>query len=82
MRLRVGIALWLLSWVPFAVLLGATGTARLLIWGVQIVVGIIGVALAGTAFAAAVKLAGWRHAPAVAWSSFAHGTDAGARPSS
>ena len=31
-RLRVGVILWLVSWVPFAVLFGATGSTIVLIW--------------------------------------------------
>ncbi len=75
MRLRVGVILWLLSWVPFAVLFGVSGDARVMIWTVQVVVGILGLAIAGTAFATGVKAVGWRHAPALAWRSLLHGDD-------
>ncbi len=69
MRLRIGVLLWILSWVPFAVIVGATGTARVAIWTIQVVVGVIGIAVAGSGFAVAVRSVGWRHAPAVAWRS-------------
>jgi hypothetical protein len=73
-RLRVGVILWLLSWVPFAVMVGATGSARVLIWTVQVIVGIVGLAIAGTAFAATIRSVGWRHAPSMAWKSLVHGS--------
>jgi hypothetical protein len=72
-RLRIGVVLWLLSWVPFAVIVGATGSARVIIWTVQVIVGIVGLAVAGGVFAATVRSVGWRHAPAMAWRSLAHG---------
>jgi hypothetical protein len=72
-RLRIGVGLWLLSWVPIAVIVGATGSERLAIWTIQIIVGIAGLAVAGTAFAATVHAVGWRHAPAVACRSLIHG---------
>ena len=73
MRLRIGIVLWLLSWFPFAAIVHADAAQRAAIWTVQVVVGIIGLALAGTAFATLVKKVGWRHAPALAWHSLLHG---------
>jgi hypothetical protein len=63
-RLRLGISLWLLSWIPIPILLGISGTGRYVIWGVQIVVGLIGLALAGSAFFEAAKQLGWKRAPA------------------
>ncbi|HEY7044325.1 MAG TPA: hypothetical protein VH419_11710 [Nocardioidaceae bacterium] len=73
MRLRIGIALWLLSWFPFAAIVRADAAERAAIWTVQVIIGIIGLALAGTAFATLVKKVGWRHAPALAWHSLLHG---------
>ena len=78
-RLRVGVILWLVSWVPFAVLFGATGSTIVLIWTLQIVVGLVGLAIAGTVFAAGVKSVGWRHAPGLAWRSLLHGDRAAPR---
>ncbi len=69
MRLRIGVILWILSWIPFAVIVGADGAARVAIWTIQVVVGVIGIAVAGSGFAVAVRSVGWRHAPGVAWRS-------------
>ena len=73
LRLRLGIALWLLSWVPFPVILGISGTARLVIWGVQFAVGAVGLALAGSAFLEAARQVGWKRAPAVLWQALLQG---------
>ena len=66
-RLRVGIVLWLLSWVPYGVILGLHHPWLQVTWAIEVALGVVGLALAGTVFAAAVKTAGWRHAPGVAW---------------
>jgi hypothetical protein len=44
-------------------------------WVFEVMLGIIGLALAGSVFASAVKETGWRGAPRLAWSSLVHGTD-------
>ena len=75
-RLRIGIVLWLISWVPFAVIVGADAAERAAIWTAQVVIGILGLALAGTAFATMVKTVGWRHAPGAAWRTLLHGQTA------
>ncbi len=75
MRLRLGVVLWLLSWVPYGVILGLDGTALTLAWGFEILLGIVGLALAGTEFAQAVKAKGWKRAPGVAWHALRHGRD-------
>jgi hypothetical protein len=72
-RLRIGVILGLLSWVPFAILVGATGSARLVIWTVQVIVGLIGLAIAGNVFAVTVHSVGWRDAPSMVWKSLIHG---------
>ena len=74
MRLRVGVALWITSWLPVAQVVGASDRQRLVIWGIQVVMGIIGLALAGVVFAEAIKVKGWRGAPGVAWRAMLHGT--------
>ena len=74
-RLRVGILLWLLSWVPIPILFGITGPARYAVWGVQIVIGLIGLALAGSAFFQAVKELGWKRAPAALGRALLHGAE-------
>ena len=39
LRLRGGIALWLASWIPLPLILGITGPARYVIWGLQFAIG-------------------------------------------
>src|SRR5690349_18354806 len=88
LRLRVGILLWALSWFPFAQILiyiahnngrlssaSATNTFRLCVWGIQIVVGLVGVALVGKIAFDEAKRAGWRRTPRRLWELFRHGTD-------
>jgi hypothetical protein len=71
--LRLGVGLWLLSWAPIAVIFSIHGNARVAVWTVQVLLGIAGIALAGSAFAAAVKGVGWRHAPGVVGFVFVRG---------
>ena len=73
MRLRVGVLLWALSWVPYGILLGLTGPSLTLAWGFEIALGLVGIGVAGSEFAQAVKIRGWRGAPGVAWHAFRHG---------
>ena len=75
MKLRIGIILWALSWIPYGVILGLTGKALTAAWAVEITLGIVGLALAGTEFAQAVKAKGWKGAPKVAWNALLHGSD-------
>ena len=56
-------------------ILGLDGKALTLAWAFEITLGIVGLALAGTEFAQAVKEKGWKGAPKVAWHSLIHGTD-------
>ena len=79
-RLRIGIVLWLMSWMPIAVLVGADTEERAAIWTAQVVIGILGLALAGTAFGKMVKSVGWRHAPGFAWRTLLHGEAAMGEP--
>ena len=74
-KLRIGIVLWLLSWVPYALILGLSGAWYTVAWAVEITLGIVGLALAGTEFAQAVKTRGWKGAPQVAWHALLHGSD-------
>jgi hypothetical protein len=74
-KLRVGIVLWLLSWVPYGILLGLSGVWLTLSWAFEVALGVTGLALAGTEFAEAVKQRGWRGAPRVAWRALLHGQD-------
>ncbi|NUR24830.1 MAG: hypothetical protein HOV83_03110 [Catenulispora sp.] len=74
-RLRSGVGLFVLSWVPFAQLYiwlaGLSGEAadkvRVSVWTVQYLVGFLGLALAGTAAKTAVRAAGWKRLPATMW---------------
>ena len=75
MKLRLGITLWLLSWVPYGLILGLTGAWLTAAWTVEILLGITGLAIAGTEFAEAVKRRGWKGAPGVAWHTLLHGQD-------
>jgi hypothetical protein len=75
MKLRIGIILWALSWVPYGIILGLSGAALTAAWGFEITLGIVGIALAGTEFAQAVKANGWKGAPKVAWRALLHGSD-------
>ena len=76
----MGILLWLASWLPIPILLGISGAGRYLIWGVQIVVGLIGLALAGSAFFQAVKQLGWKRAPRALGRALVHGDEKSAVP--
>jgi hypothetical protein len=75
MKLRIGIILWALSWIPYGVILGLSGKALTAAWTLEITLGIVGLALAGTEFAQAVKVVGWKGAPKVAWHALLHGSD-------
>ena len=82
-RLRFGIILILLSWIPFAQMLiyiahnndkltseGSANTFRLAIWGIQILVGLIGLWLAGKVAISAAKEDGWQQTPKHLWQLF------------
>jgi hypothetical protein len=74
-KLRLGVVLWLLSWIPYGIILGLNGTALTVAWAIEILLGIAGLALAGTEFAQAVKASGWKRAPGLAWHALIHGRD-------
>jgi hypothetical protein len=61
--------------VPIPVIFGISAPARYAIWGVQIVVGLCGLALAGSAFFDAVKELGWKRAPGALGRALIHGDD-------
>ena len=88
-RLRVGILLIVLSWFPFAqILIGvardyghltddkSATTVRLVVWGVQIVIGLVGLLLVGRLAVAEAKRAGWRGTPRRMWRLFRQGSAA------
>ena len=72
-RLRLGIGLWLLSWVPYGLILGLSGAWLTAAWAIEILLGIAGLAIAGAEFAQAAKDRGWKGAPAVVWRAMVHG---------
>lgn len=75
LRIRIGVSLVVLSWLPFAQLAiwltSASGDQadrlRVAIWGVQVVVGLVGVAIAGAQTIEIAKRVGWRKSPGVVW---------------
>jgi hypothetical protein len=82
-RLRLGVLFVVLSWLPIAQLVisvsqhngtltgeEAAERVRLAIWSAQIVVGLVGVWLAGPPAVEAVRSAGWKRAPANLWRLF------------
>ena len=88
-RLRLGILLMALSWFPFAQILiyiaqnndkltssSSANTFRLVVWGIQIVVGLVGVALVGKLAVEEAKKTGWRKTPRWLWQLFRYGPDA------
>ena len=87
-RLRVGILLIVLSWMPFAQVLiyiahnndkltsgSSTNSFRAVVWGIQIVVGLVGVALVGKLAIEEAKKTGWRKTPRRLWQLFRYGPD-------
>ena len=86
LRLRVGVLLIVLSWFPFAQITihiarsnghltsDTSATAfRLAVWGIQIVVGLVGVWLVGKLAFEEAKRTGWRGTPRHLWQLFVHG---------
>jgi hypothetical protein len=75
LRIRLGVAMVVVSWLPIAqVAIWLTSPSddhpdrvRLAIWGVQIVIGFIGVALAGRETIRIAKSVGWRRSPRAVW---------------
>ncbi len=58
-RLRIGVVFWLLSWVPFGIIFGVRGAWLPVVWTLEVLLGLAGVALAGSAFFAATKACGF-----------------------
>ena len=86
-RLRLGILLIILSWFPFAQILisvlrhyghltsdKSATNLRLGIWGIQIVVGLVGVLLVGKVTIKEAKRTGWRRTPGHLWRLFWRGS--------
>jgi hypothetical protein len=74
-RLRIGVLLWFLSWVPYGIILGLSGAAYTLAWAFEILLGFIGLGLVGSQVAQAIKETSWKRAPAIMWHAFLHGSD-------
>jgi len=76
LHLRLGAGLVVLSWLPIAQTYiwvadlddEAADRARLVIWSVQVLVGLIGLLVAGAAAKSVVRGVGWRRLPGALWS--------------
>jgi hypothetical protein len=74
-RLRLGLALFVFSWLPIAqVVIAIAGMHgahanefRAVVWTTQWLIGLLGLALAGRTAVAVVKGVGWRRAPKALW---------------
>jgi len=88
LRLRLGILLIVLSWFPFAQILiwllqdrgyltseGSASAFRLVVWGIQIVIGLVGVLLVGKLTFEEAKRTGWRRTPRHLWRLFWRGAE-------
>lgn len=75
LRIRFGVCLVIASWLPIAQVTiwltapssGQADRIRAVIWGIQVVVGLIGVAVAGSQTIQVAKSVGWRRAPGAVW---------------
>ncbi len=85
-RLRAGIVLIAVSWLPVAQVVliiahdngkltseHASETFRLAVWGVQTLIGLVGIWLAGSVAIRTAKQSGWRAAPKKMWHLFRTG---------
>jgi hypothetical protein len=88
-RLRLGILLIVLSWFPFAqILIGIAHehgrlasdrsalVLRLVVWGIQTLVGLVGLLLVGRLAVAEARRTGWRRTPRRLWHLFWRGSEA------
>jgi hypothetical protein len=74
-RIRIGVSLVVLSWMPIAQITiwltsasgGQADRIRAVVWGVQIAIGLFGVALAGRETIQIAKSVGWRRSPGMVW---------------
>jgi hypothetical protein len=85
-RLRLGILLFVVSWLPIAQILlwiahnhnkltseHSSQIFRICIWTFQLIIGVIGVWLAGKIVIKEAKGEGWKKAPRRLWKLFWHG---------
>jgi hypothetical protein len=90
-RLRVGVLLIVVSWLPIAQAVismsqhygdltneSSSGEVRLIIWGIQFAIGFVGLWLAGKVAWESAKSDGWRRVPGNVWRLFwtGHGEEA------
>jgi hypothetical protein len=61
--------------VPIPIIFGISAPARYVVWGLQILIGVIGLALAGSAFFQAVKELRWKGASAALGRALLHGDE-------
>lgn len=86
LKLRLGIILIILSWFPFAQIFlyiahnndkltsqDASNIFRLCVWGIQIVIGFVGLWLVGQLAIRTAKQGGWKQTPKRLWLLFWHG---------
>lgn len=86
-RLRVGILLIIVSWLPVAQVTlvvahdhhhltssDSSDKFRLIVWSIQILIGFVGLWLAGKVVIAEAKADGWKHLPKNIWNLFWRGT--------
>jgi len=75
LRIRLGVSLVVISWLPIAqVLIWVTSAdsaqawrVRLAVWAIQIPLGFAGVAIAGRESIAVARRVGWRAMPRALW---------------
>lgn len=75
LRIRIGVGLILISWLPIAqILIWASSASsdqadrvRLVTWSIQILIGVVGVAVAGRETVRLAKSVGWRRLPRAVW---------------
>lgn len=85
-RVRTGIILIVVSWLPFAQLFlwiahnngklsshDASDKFRLAVWGIQFLIGFVGLWLVGKSAIAIAKEAGWKNMPKRMWHLFRYG---------
>jgi hypothetical protein len=77
-RIRIGVTMVAVSWLPVAQVIiwatsppsGQADEIRAAIWGFQIVLGAIGVIIAGRETIRVAKSVGWRKSPRAMWELF------------
>jgi hypothetical protein len=75
LRIRLGLGLVIASWLPVAQTLiwvtsasdGHSDRIRAAVWSIQVVIGLIGAAVAGAETIRVARSVGWRRAPATVW---------------